>query len=183
MNLPITTDMTQIIDEQMDWHKRGELIPKMLLLGSMAYFAAGKLLTDGKMCRDWEKDNSGATDFWAWAEYITGGYKRTTIQRMVDCSLVFENQDRALVLSVDNSKLALVANICKDMDEKEKEDWLHKAKVNSCKHLELNIREHKGEDVAKQEMCLCAGAITLIERCRKCGKVLSITHSDDGIKP
>jgi len=176
-------DFIKVIDERMDWRKRKMLIPKMVELGSMAYLAAGKLLTDAKMCEDWKFDDSGATDFYSWADF-TLGYRRTNIQRMVDIWLAFENSyhtDKNLIMSCDFSKLALIAPICKDMAEEEKLDWIHKAQVNSCRHLELSVKEHKGLPIP-QEMCLHNKQIILIEKCGLCSKILSVSKSDEDIK-
>ncbi len=140
-----------------------------------SYLITGKLLCDAEARRDYRHDGSDALNFFQWAEHEIG-YKRTNVQRIMKNWVAvkqFLPDNLDLVVSIDFSKLSMVAPLLEfEKDDDKKLEWLHMAKENTVKDLELNIKEACGK---KDSTFECPHDIqkTVIV-CKKCGKVLSI---------
>lgn len=153
-----------------DYYYRKQAILFNLKKGSESYLIAGKLLCDAEKGKDWKHDGSCANNFFQWVERELG-LKRTNAQRMMSIyeklkKFIPDNMD--LILDVEFSKLALVSQYSKNMNDEQTIEMLHAAKNTSLRDLENNLKEASGGIAT--DVCGHSGDYEVYHRCKTCGK-------------
>lgn len=140
--------------------------------GGEHYLITCKLIFDAEKSKDWKHDGSGAKNFFHWVEGELK-IKRSDAQRrkaIWEGILAITGDKMDLILSIDTTKLSIVAPLLIGLPEEEQEDLLHQAKENTVRDLEDNIRGMKG--LPQKDTCLHDGEIKKLEICKICKKVL-----------
>jgi hypothetical protein len=167
----IPTSLKDALQWAPDYHFRKQAILLNLNRGSECYLIAGKLLCDAEKGKDWKHDGSCANNFFTWVERELG-LKRTNAQRVMGIyeqmkKFLPENVD--LITKIEFSKLALVSQYAKKMDDHSTIEMLHAATNSSTRDLENTLKDVTGCGVST-DSCSHSGDYEVYHRCKTCGK-------------
>jgi hypothetical protein len=117
------------------------------------------------------RGSSCASNFFTWVERELG-LKRTNAQRVMGIyeqmkKFLPENVD--LITKIEFSKLALVSQYAKKMDDHSTIEMLHAATNSSTRDLENTLKDVTGCGVST-DSCSHSGDYEVYHRCKTCGK-------------
>lgn len=164
----------ETIKEVMVWkpsyHNRKSAILYCFNRSTKYYLIAGLLLCEAEDKKDWRHDGSCALNFFQWVENELG-IKRSSAQRLMAIWKAFKDmilEQEQIILSVDSSKLALIAPYMHRLPEEKKIELLHSAQHLSVRALTDTVRELDGK--IPSDMCEHEGAKEIWYKCKKCQK-------------
>jgi hypothetical protein len=140
----IPNNLVEILKWEPEPYERKQAIIVNYLRGAESYLIVGCLLCQSTS--DWDKDGSGAHNFFEWVEKELK-IKRSNAQRMMliwGTLHKYLNKHGELILQIDFAKLALICPLLGSMKEPEALEWLHAAKENTVRDLEHNVKVFKG---------------------------------------
>lgn len=170
--------LPQTIQEAVAWSGSYHAIAQAIKLNNSKktehYLIVGCLLTKAEKQQIHKHDGTMAKNFFEWCD-MEAGIKRTSAQRMMKVYSAFKKYFDSfsdLILSVDATKLALIAPYCEKMSDDDAIEMIHSAETNSYRALEANLAELDGK-IAK-DMCDHNGTLEVWHRCPDCGKFIKV---------
>jgi hypothetical protein len=137
-------------------------------------FIIGRLLELAEKQQIHKHTNSGAKNFMEWAEKEIH-LKRSTVQRIQSIYKTFApmlGTHGELILSIDKTKLSLIAPVVAKMTDDEKiTDLLFDCTTNSFRAMEANLKNAEGK-IAPDQCDNHVWKTKVIQKCTNCGLVL-----------
>jgi len=137
-------------------------------------FIIGRLFEIAEKQKIWEHDGTQAATFMNWAEKEIH-LKRSTVQRIQSIYKTFApmlGTHGELILSIDKTKLSLIAPVVDKMTDDEKiTDLLFDCTTNSFRAMEANIKNAEGK-IAPDQCLEHEWKTKVIQKCIHCGQVI-----------
>lgn len=171
VNIPMT--LAESLKWSGDYFHVGQALDYHIAKQTENVFILGRLLEIAEKQKIWEHDGTCAKNFMSWCENARH-LKRSTVQRIQSIYKTFApmlGTHGELILSIDKTKLSLIAPVVAKMTDDEKiTDLLFDCTTNSFRAMENNLREMSGKP--QTDNCEHEFTTKIVMKCKHCPLVI-----------